>query len=226
MTQVSYPALLPLFYSLLRRNGLSENGSSSSAIKMICLSSFFPRMIYRCTSVPLHNSDPPLYFSNHGGSIFRSRKHRVASGGFREQGEASLGSASDGFRSTEERDAIPLLLAREIRRSRGRARMIHSCHRATAASRNSKVSRSASGGCSPGFRTLVRNELPKRDARRAPFFLSLPLFSVPSEALFALPAVSSCPWMSPGIRGNYEATDSSCLEEFRTTETTKTDREE
>jgi len=42
-------------------------------------------MIYRCTSVPLHNSDPPLYFSNHGGSIFRSRKHRVVSGDFREQ---------------------------------------------------------------------------------------------------------------------------------------------
>jgi len=185
-------------------------------------------MIYRCTSVPLHNSDPPLYFSNHGGSIFRSRKHRVVSGDFREQPKASPGFASNGFRSTE-RDAIPLLLAREIRRSRGRARMIHSCHRATAASRNSKVSRSASGGCSPGFRTLVRNELPKRDARRVPFFPSLfssaPLL-VPSEALSALPVVSSRSWMSPGIRGNYEATDSSCLEEFRTAETTKSDREE
>jgi len=42
-------------------------------------------MIYRGTSVPLHNNESPFYFSNHGESIFRSRKHRVVSGSFREQ---------------------------------------------------------------------------------------------------------------------------------------------
>lgn len=100
----------------------------------------FPHMIYHGTSVSLHNSDSPSYSPNHGGSIFRSRKHRVVSGGFREQRRGA--SRLRLRRLPKHRTRCnSSLLAREIRRSWGRARMIHSCHR-TAASRNSKVSRS------------------------------------------------------------------------------------
>lgn len=96
------------------------------------------------------------------------------------------------------------LLAREIRRSWGRARMIHSCHR-TAASRNSKVSRSERRGPAdvrPAFARSWEMSSLNGGARGVPFFFlpSFPLLnlslslSLPSNwtrALSTLFSVSS-----------------------------------
>lgn len=73
------------------------------------------------------------------------------------------------------------------------------------------------GSSPPGFRTPVRNELPKRDAPRFPFFPP-PFRSILTPLTRARRASSSYPRLPrrrpPYIRGNYEATDSSCLAEL------------
>ena len=109
--------------------------------------------------------------------------------------------------------------------------MIHSCHR-TAASRNSKVSRSelraARRGTADVRSAFARSwEMSSLNGGCAlfsppplpsfPLLNSLPLNAHPFHALFRI-LPSHCVL---SIRGNYEATDSSCLEEFRAAETTR-----